>query len=93
MTHSDHIQCIFNGLSKKYQADIAIMLQQRVKHAERNYRTQRMNEHLAHQLDVLASFAHDLDEHSLAEKILRSAVELSSEGIPPSPMQGKHNEN
>lgn len=86
MTHAEHIQCIFNGLSKKYQLDLATMLQNRLEKAERAYRTQRMNEHLAHQLDVLASFAHDLNEHFLAEKILRSAAELNSEGIPPKSM-------
>jgi hypothetical protein len=86
MTHGEHIQCIYNGLSKKYQCDIAAMLQNRVEKTVRAYRLQRMNEHLAHQLDVLAGFAHDLEQHVLAEKILRSAVELSSEGIPPKQM-------
>ncbi len=86
MTHGDSIKRIYNGLVNKYQIDLCMFSENSTPENIAFYRSEKMREHMTHQLDVLSGFAYDLGEHKLAAKILRIAADLGRDGVRPAPM-------
>ncbi len=86
MKHGDTIIQIYNGLVNKYQIDLCMFSENSTPENIAFYRSEKMREHLTHQLDVLSGFAYDLGEPELAASILRTAADLGQDGVQPVPM-------
>ena len=86
MKHADAITTLYNGIVQRYQFDLTAMVENQVPKTSRQYTSQKLREHVSHQIEVLASFAYDLGESDLAAFCMQTAANLGSDGVVPSPI-------
>ncbi len=82
MAHADSLKDIYNGLVHKYQFEQFAMQENSAHH----FCCEKPRADTAKKLEVLGQIANDLCQPQLADKILNTADELSSDGVPPMPM-------
>lgn len=86
MTHADSLKDIYNGLIHKYQFEQLNIRENKTLDSSRYFSNEKPREDIANKLEVLGQIANDLCQPQLADKILNTADELSSDGVPPMPM-------
>ncbi|PNH95728.1 hypothetical protein [Vibrio diazotrophicus] len=86
MAYESSIREIYNGLVHQYQFEQFTMLEPRSLGNVHHFWNEKPRDALAKKLEVLGQIANDLCQPQLADKILNTANELSSDGVPPMPM-------
>ena len=86
MAYESSITNIYNGLIHKYQFEQFTMPEPQDLGSSHHFWNEKPRDVLAKKLEVLGLIANDLCQPQLADKILNTADELSSDGVPPMPM-------
>jgi len=86
LNYESSIKDVYNGLVSKYQFEHSFISEGQEVENVHYFCCNKVNHDIASKFEFLGHIANDLCQPELADKILITADELSSDGVPPMPM-------